>query len=137
MWKYIRTREGGGGSKASISALTADASGATAETAAAPSVPLVAPSAVAREVPSVGGTATGASEVTTVGLGSSWTAESTVSGKVPHAQSRSGILSPTILKSVSVRLFSSLLPVEKLPDVVLTLSPLLVEALSCRPPRFE
>lgn len=144
MWKYIRTREGGGGSRASISAFTADASGAGAEvvgtTAAVASAPVLAPSTVAGAVPSDGWTAGGASEGTeAAGLTSSLTsAGSTGSGIVPHTQLRSGILRPTILKSVSVRLFSSRLPDEKLPDVVLTLSRLLVEAESpCRPPRLE
>ena len=142
MWKYIRTREGGGGSRASISAFTTDASGAveTGAAAAAVSVPLLVPSAVAGGAPSDDWTAAGASEeMAATGLTSSLTvAGSTASGIDPQVQFNSGILRPTILKSVSVRLFSSRLPEEKLPDVVLTLSRLLVEALSpCRPPRFE
>lgn len=83
-------------------------------------------------------TTAGVSEGIAVAIGSSLTTGVAVSGDSPQLQSNSGILSPMILKSVSVRLFSSFLPEEKLADVAPTLSrPLADPAPSCRPPRLE
>ena len=109
--------------RASSSAFTAEASGRVETVPGTTSTPVLVPSALAGVFPSAGRVAADKSGRTTVGLSSSLTVLSAVSGDDPHVQLSSRILSPTILKSVRVRLFSSLLlPLEKLPDAVLRLS---------------